>query len=50
MKGKNAGEENMCDEKKRRKKILDEIADVDEESDIPISEKKVKEKKIKFIK
>ena len=35
---------------KRRKKILDEIADVDEESDIPISEKHVKEKKIKWIK
>ena len=35
---------------KRRKKILDEIADVDEESDIPISEKRVKEKKIKWIK
>ena len=38
------------DIEKKRKKILDEIADIDEESDIPISEKRVKEKKIKWVK
>jgi len=35
---------------RKRKKILDEIANVNEESDIPISEKRVKEKKIKWVK
>jgi hypothetical protein len=35
--------------KKRLKKDFDDLADVDEDSDIPVSERKVKDKKIREI-